>query len=59
MVIKPQEKRTKDEGKKKNPTKTNPKQLRKWQQGTRISIITLNVNVLNVSSKRHRLAEWI
>ena len=30
MVIKPQEKRTKDEGKKKNPTKTNPKQLRKW-----------------------------
>ena len=24
-----------------------------------ISIITLNVNGLNVSTKRHRLAEWI
>ena len=27
--------------------------------GTYISIITLNVNRLNASSKRHRLAEWI
>ena len=27
--------------------------------GTYISIITLNVNGLNVSTKRHRLAEWI
>ena len=27
--------------------------------GTCISIITLNVNVLNASTKRHRLAEWI
>ena len=27
--------------------------------GTYISIITLNVNVLNVPTKRHRLAEWI
>ena len=27
--------------------------------GTYISIITLNVNGLNVPSKRHRLAEWI
>ena len=31
MVIKPQEKRTKEEGKKKRSTKMNPKQLRKWQ----------------------------
>ena len=27
--------------------------------GTCISIITLNVNGLNVPTKRHRLAEWI
>ena len=27
--------------------------------GTYISIITLNVNGLNVSTKTHRLAEWI
>ena len=27
--------------------------------GTYISIITLNVNKLNVPNKRHRLAEWI
>ena len=27
--------------------------------GTYISIITLNVNGLNVPNKRHRLAEWI
>ena len=26
---------------------------------TYISIITLNVNVINVPTKRHRLAEWI
>ena len=26
---------------------------------TYISIITLNVNVLNAPTKRHRLAEWI
>ena len=44
---------------KKGPTKTNPKQLRKWYIGTYISIITLNVNRLNAPTKRHRLAEWI
>ena len=27
--------------------------------GTYISIITLNVNGLNVPTKRHRLAEWV
>ena len=27
--------------------------------GTYISIITLNMNVLNATTKRHRLAEWI
>ena len=28
-------------------------------KGTYISIITLNMNVLNAPTKRHRLAEWI
>jgi len=28
-------------------------------RGKYISIITLNVNILNASTKRHRLAEWI
>ena len=27
--------------------------------GKHISIITLNVNILNAPTKRHRLAEWI
>ena len=31
IVIKPQEERTREEGKKKIATKTNPKQLIKWQ----------------------------
>ena len=42
----------------KRSTKSNPKQLRKWQR-TYISIITLNVNGLNAPTKRHRLAEGI
>ena len=42
----------------KRSTKSNPKQLRKWQR-TYISIITLNVNGLNAPTKRHRLAKWI
>ena len=32
---------------------------KKMSKGTYISIITLNVNGLNASTKRHRLAEWI
>ena len=35
------------------------KTIKKIVIGTYISIITLNVNGLNASSKRHRLAEWI
>ena len=31
----------------------------KMEIGTYISIITLNVNGLNASAKRHRMAEWI
>ena len=36
-----------------------PKTIKKMVIGTYISIITLNVNGLNVPTKRHRLAEWI
>ena len=43
--------------KQKRPTKTNPKELRKIAVGTQISIITLNVNGLNVPTKGHTLAE--
>ena len=41
-------------------TKSNSKQLRKWQQGhIYIAILTLNINGVNAPNKRHRLAEWI
>ena len=50
---------TKEERKKKRPTETNPKQLRKWQLKTYVSIITLYTSGLNAPTKRHRLAEWI
>ena len=33
--------------------------IKKMAIGTYITIITLNVNGLNVPTKRHRLAEWI
>ena len=33
--------------------------IKKMAIGTYISIITLNVNGLNATTKRHRLAEWI
>ena len=33
--------------------------IKKMAIETYISIITLNVNVINVPTKRHRLAEWI
>ena len=36
-----------------------PLTIKKMTIGTYISIITLNVNGLNASTKRHRLAEWI
>ena len=36
-----------------------PQTIKKMAIGTYISIITLNVNVLNALTKRHRLAEWI
>ena len=42
------------------PTKTNPKQLIKCQKEyTYIPIITLNINGLNASTRRNRMAEWI
>ena len=36
-----------------------PQTIKKMAIGTHISVITLNVNGLNVPTKRHRLAEWI
>ena len=42
----------------KRSTKLTPNN-QKMAKGTYISIITLNVNGLNGSTKRHRLAEWI
>ena len=36
-----------------------PQTIKKMAIGTYISIITLNVNGLNVPTKRHKLAEWI
>ena len=41
----------------KGPTETNPPKIKKMVLGTYISIITLNVNGLNASTKRHRL--WL
>ena len=57
LVIKSQEKRTKEEGKKKNLQKLI--ENNKIAIRTYISVITLNVNGLNAPTKRHRLAEWI
>ena len=36
-----------------------PQTIMKMAIGTCISIITLNVNGVNVTTKRHRLDEWI
>ena len=36
-----------------------PKTIKKMVIGTYISITTLNINRLNVPTKRHRLPEWI
>ena len=36
-----------------------PQTIEKMAIGTYISIITSNLNGLNASTKRHRLAEWI
>ena len=56
MVIKSQEKRTKEKGKKKDLQK-QLKTIKKKAIGTYILIITLNVNGLNAPIKRHRLDE--
>ena len=44
---------------KKKDLQNQSKTIKKMEIGTYISIITLNVNGLNASTKRHRLAEWI
>ena len=43
----------------KKDLQNQPQTIEKMAIGTYISIITLNVNGLNVPTKRHRLAEWI
>ena len=44
---------------KKKDLQKQPQTIKKMAIGTYISIITLNVNGLNATTKRHRLAEWI
>ena len=44
---------------KKKDLQNQPQTIKKMAIGTYISIITLNVNGLNVPTKRHRLVEWI
>ena len=56
MVSKPQDNKTEREGKK---TRNNQKKIKKRTISTFLSLITLNVNRLNVPTKRQRLAEWI
>ena len=43
----------------KKDLQNQPQTIKKMAIGTYTSIITLNVNGLNASTKRHRLAEWI
>ena len=43
----------------KEDLQNQPPTIKKMATGTYISIITLNVNVLNAPTKRQRLAEWI
>ena len=45
--------------KRRKDLQNKPQTIRKMAMGTYISIITFNVNGLNVLTKRHRLAEWI
>ena len=44
---------------KKKDLQNQPQTIKKMAIGTYISIISLNVNGLNASTKRHKLAEWI
>ena len=43
----------------KRPTESKPKTIKKTVIGSYILIITLNVNGLNAPTKRHRLAGWL
>ena len=45
--------------KKKKELQNQPQTIKKMAIGTYISIITLNVNVLNAPTKRYRSDEWI
>ena len=43
----------------KRPTENKHKKIKKMMRGSYMLIITLNVNGLNVPTKKHRLAGWI
>ena len=43
----------------KKTLKNKPQTMNEMGIGTYVSIGTLNVNGLNIPTKRHRLAEWI
>ena len=43
----------------KRPTENKPEAIKKMVIGSYILIITLNVNGLNASTKRHKLARWM
>ena len=45
--------------KRRKDLQNKPLTIKKMEMETYISIITFNVNGLNVLTKRHRLAEWI
>ena len=59
LVIKSQEKRTKEEERAKKPLQKQMQRINKITIRTYVSIITLNGKGLNVPTKRHRVAEWI
>ena len=58
MVSKSQEERTRKKGRKKS-NKSKSQAINKMAIRTYISIITLNVNGLNATTKRHKVAVWI
>ena len=43
----------------KKDVQNQPQTIKKMAIGTYISLLTLNINGFNASTKRHRLAEWI
>ena len=57
-IVSNHKRREQEKGRKKT-NKNKSKTVNKMAMRTYISIITLNVNGLNLPTKRQRLAEWI